>query len=624
MRFFKTYVILFLSLITVLPVAITGCSDGTEPLGSSTVNIGVTPFNSCVEIGGSQTFDVVIHEGFGPFTYEWTFSGGDIATSDLKSPTVSYAAVGDFSAIVKVSAESSGATETVNVHVREDCTGPTATIDAPLTESIFTVGETVSFEGTVSGGEGPYSYTWRFSKAGRSIATSLTEDTTFNFPSVGTWFVDFTARNTSGSSSTASITVDVVQGGVLVEIQSPDDGSSVGTAEDVFFSAVVTGGVLPLVYSWDFGPGSGVLTSTEANPTVQFPNTGTFEVSVNVSDANGKGSGSDSITLTVTDVISVDAPVGSVNVMAQTGATFGGVTYAKGAKVLMGLKGVAVFDIDNHTFGSPIFADTKFFGGTVATPVGGPDVLIYYDFYNAFTSNHNGSSFAAPITLPSSSKTQDVQMMSNDPGAGSFLLTSLSGFAVYNHNPMSDQFELGDEFPTSLFPGISGSPVTAFAREVDAGFLACTSGSQLYFHDGVLDNDATLIGSLGAGPQKIAYLNGVCVVANQIDDTCTVITWDFNDNVVITDSYVTGRNPRGCDLMVLQSGNIACVTANRNDNSITVAEITQAGMVVSSTTFAAAGPCGSPNDAVWLNDGSTDILASCLSESSVVILGSGL
>ena len=137
-------------------------------------------------------------------------------------------------------------------------------------------------------------------------------------------------------------------------------------------------------------------------------------------------------------------------------------------------------------------------------------------------------------------------------------------------------------------------------------------------------NSATLIGSLGRRPQKLHCLGHICIITNRLDDAASIISWDASDNVSILGTFPTGNNPRGSDMMLLGHGNLAVITADRNDSGYTVAEITPTGSVVTVSSFVAPDRCGSPNDVMWLQDGTTDFLITCLSDDNVFMLASGL
>ena len=83
-------------------------------------------------------------------------------------------------------------------------------------------------------------------------------------------------------------------------ISAPADGTSVSTGQMVAFKGGCTAdkAVTGVQTSWDFGSGSGIADSTQANPSVSFKNAGSYTVTLSCTDS--AGSSTATVTVKVT------------------------------------------------------------------------------------------------------------------------------------------------------------------------------------------------------------------------------------------------------------------------------------------------------------------------------------
>jgi PKD repeat protein len=246
-------------------------------------------------IGGTVTFTSTVTGGKTPFVYAWTF--GDGGTSSVANPTHAYATSGSFSVTLVVTdsstpAQSSTASHTVTV-ASALAGGFTASPSAP------TIGQTVTFTSTVSGGTIPYSYSWTFGDSG----TSTLANPTHAYATAGTFTVTLIVTDSSTPAQSVTATHSVTISAKLAAdfTFSP---TSPTTGQTVTFTSTVSGGTTPYAYSWTFGDGA---TSAVANPTHAYATAGTFTVTLTVTDSSTPAqSATASHTVTVSGPLTAD------------------------------------------------------------------------------------------------------------------------------------------------------------------------------------------------------------------------------------------------------------------------------------------------------------------------------
>ncbi len=134
-----------------------------------------------------------------PLSYAWSF--GDAATGTGASAPHTYAAAGAYNATVTLTDADGGSassTVTVDVHARPRVDG----ISASPSPS---AGSPVSFAANLSGGTGPFSFSWRFGDGAHSGAAGASHV----FLSAGTYTIELWANDSVGASSQGNVTIIV-------------------------------------------------------------------------------------------------------------------------------------------------------------------------------------------------------------------------------------------------------------------------------------------------------------------------------------------------------------------------------------------------------------------------------
>jgi PKD repeat protein len=234
-------------------------------------------------------------------TYAWTFEGGTPATSNLKSPSVTYNTSGTFTVTQKVSNTSGNDTQTVTSMITVKA--PSVSADFTATTTSVVEGGSVSFSDLSS--NNPTSWLWTFAGGTPSTSTSKNPTVIYNVP--GVYDVTLKASNANGTDQQEKT------GYIAVAMKAPVAGFTASSTE------VLTGSTVLFTdksqnaqtYAWTFEGGTPA-TSNLKNPSVTYNTSGTFTVTQKVSNTSGND------TQTVTSMITVKAPSVSADFTATT------------------------------------------------------------------------------------------------------------------------------------------------------------------------------------------------------------------------------------------------------------------------------------------------------------------
>jgi PKD repeat protein len=227
-------------------------------------------------------------------TYSWDFGDGSPADTTA-DPTHVYNAAGSYTATLTVT-DNNGATKSSTVDVTTvDNITPTAA--AQVSSSAGKTNITTFTFGSVGSEDpdGTFALSWDF---GDGTATSAAASPTHMYTAAGVYSVVLTITDDNGASSTAGLTVTVLDN--VAPTASPAVNTTSGTSSVTTFSftanAADSDGTVSS-YLWNFGDGT---FATAANPsTKKFTTPGTYNVTVRVTDNNGAQTTSAPITITI-------------------------------------------------------------------------------------------------------------------------------------------------------------------------------------------------------------------------------------------------------------------------------------------------------------------------------------
>ena len=242
-----------------------------------------------VDQGDTVTFNGTMSTGNGGIAnLTWTFEY-DGATVALYGPTPSFTfdLPGAYAVTLTVTdALDRTAQTTINVIVAEVFL---PTIARTGDEKVAIVGDTVTFDGTASTGNGDIAtYTWTFEYEGATVTLDgATPSHTFDLPGVYTVTLNVTDARDRWGMATMNVTV-IEETEVLPTIARTGDDVEIDQGESVTFDGTASTGNGDIVaYEWTFEYDGSTVTLEGAEPSFTFDLPGEYNVTLNVTDALG-------------------------------------------------------------------------------------------------------------------------------------------------------------------------------------------------------------------------------------------------------------------------------------------------------------------------------------------------
>jgi PKD repeat protein len=261
--------------------------------------------------------------GTSPFTYLWDF--GDGTTSALPNPDhVFQPGYYNVKLTVTDGCTPSATASNSSINIIVYPVNVTATVNLPC----GTAPLNVIFNGSAVGGKPPFTWAWDFGDGG----SDTQQNPSHSYLAAGPYTATVTATDSLGVSGTASVAVNV-SAPLQVSVQGLP--ATVGPPPlTVNVSSVVTGGLAPYTYDWDFADGSQHSQSPRDQHTWTLP--GIYDVTLTVTDACGQSAVA-TLPLNVigpltAPVVTADVPCGYIPLNVNfTGTAVGGLgpyTYA--------------------------------------------------------------------------------------------------------------------------------------------------------------------------------------------------------------------------------------------------------------------------------------------------------
>ncbi|RME02854.1 MAG: PKD domain-containing protein [Bacteroidetes bacterium] len=203
-------------------------------------------------------------------TWNWTFAGGEPATSAEQNPTVTFNNPGEFTVMLEVVTNDGNTYTITRPDLIQVQAAPTAGFD------YIVLGGEVSFTNTSAYGQ---SFEWDF---GDGSPVSTATEPVHNYDDPGIYTVSLTVTNDCGTA--------ILEQDVLILQVAPQAGFTTSATSGcapltVEFTDTSMGN--PNTWEWQF-PGGEPATSTEQNPTVVYNEAGTYTVILTVSNDVGE------------------------------------------------------------------------------------------------------------------------------------------------------------------------------------------------------------------------------------------------------------------------------------------------------------------------------------------------
>lgn len=215
----------------------------------------------------------------GSTTYAWNFGDGGTATSTNASHT--YTAGGTYTvSLTQTNGPGCTNTETQNVTVLPI---PVASIsgadaDGDLTNCLLpadpSTSEVVTFSNTTTGA---VSYTWNFGDGSGTFTTASLADINHTYTSYGTYTVTMTATHANGCTSTATLTVVFEK---YVSASMTLDITEYSGCAPHDLNTLTNLSVNANSYTWNFGDGTIITTTSPTPPSHFYTVAGTYTISL--------------------------------------------------------------------------------------------------------------------------------------------------------------------------------------------------------------------------------------------------------------------------------------------------------------------------------------------------------
>lgn len=227
-----------------------------------------------VAVGGTVDFTDLSTNT--PTSWSWTFDGGTPGISTAQNPSIQYNTAGTYD-VTLVATNSSGSdteTKTLYIEVTESNIPVADFVGNPTT---VIEGGTVDF--TDLSTNSPTSWDWTFD--GGTPPSSTDQNPSIVYNTAGTYDVTLVATNGDGSDTeTKTLYIEVVTDGTLAAEFSANP-TTLTEGGTVNFTDESLGDVT----SWDWVfEGGNPATSTDQNPTINYPAAGVYSVTLTVGD----------------------------------------------------------------------------------------------------------------------------------------------------------------------------------------------------------------------------------------------------------------------------------------------------------------------------------------------------
>ncbi|MEA2089133.1 MAG: PKD domain-containing protein, partial [Thermoproteota archaeon] len=191
------------------------------------LSVSISPTSKVMDLGQYVTFTSSVSGGISPYSYQWYLDGAAVEGANSSSWTFTPTSTGYYLVHLNVT-DNLG--EEAKSNVAEVTVNPALLVSIQPTSSVITLGQSVDFTSSVSGGTLPYSYQWYVNETEVSGANS--PSWTFTPTSTGYYLVSLKVTDDASAAAlsneaevtvvlpTYTLTITATSGGTT----SPDSG----------------------------------------------------------------------------------------------------------------------------------------------------------------------------------------------------------------------------------------------------------------------------------------------------------------------------------------------------------------------------------------------------------------
>ncbi len=253
----------------------------------------------------TTNYQSVVSSGNGPYTYQWTFQGGQPATATLPNPTVVYNSPGSYSTSLIV-VDVNGCADTVQKNNYITISGNTTN----FTFSTGTICPNNQIRFTSSATATPISRLWSITPP-IAIAGPTSSSAIITFPAGGTYNVCLTTNFAGGCSAQQCSTL-VVNDAPLASFGTVGLLNTCLLPNPITYvdSSVGQG----LVYNWSFPGGSPNTANTATPPVISYDSCGSYSATLSIQNSAGCRS-----SVSKPNLIELTCPQASYTVVPSNG-----------------------------------------------------------------------------------------------------------------------------------------------------------------------------------------------------------------------------------------------------------------------------------------------------------------
>jgi peptidoglycan/xylan/chitin deacetylase (PgdA/CDA1 family) len=252
----------------------------------------ISPVSVNMTLGTQQTFSSTVSGGVLPYNYQWYLNGSKVSGATNSIWNFTQSASGTYNIYLNVTDSLSATVLSNNATAEVEI--PTNVTISPTQAKMY-VGQSQTFNSTVSGGTVPYSYQWVLNDV--AVLGANSQNWNFTPSTAGNYkvYLNVTdALNIITQSNVASNIIVYAQ--LTVSINPVSVNTTIGTPQ--IFSSVVSGGAQPYTYQWYLN-GSQVPNTNESSWSFTPTSAGNFIIYLTVADNNTAFLQSNNATLAV-------------------------------------------------------------------------------------------------------------------------------------------------------------------------------------------------------------------------------------------------------------------------------------------------------------------------------------